>query len=193
MKPIQNYFYALAVVLFTTGAIAQNMTKTDPVIKKEYQGVVFSSDKSLVENLETSDLFSYSNAILSNPNLKELTAEDSYTIFLAPDSFFNKMDKEEREAFLASSNEYVQKQVLNTFIIPGRLDSRSIMYELEKRDGKPLYLKTLNGKNLGVKMKGKNLVLFDSDHQVKIKDSDFYHSKGFFHITDGYFMPESEK
>ena len=193
MKSLQKYFYILAIVLFTTGAIAQNIAKTNPVITKDYQGTTFTSEKSLIENLSDSNLLSYSQVILANPNLKELTAEDSYTIFIAPDAFFNAMDEEERDAFLASSNEYVQKQVFSTFIVPGRLDSRSMMYELKKRDGAPLYLKTLSGKNLGVKMVRKNLVLFDTDHQVKIMESDFYHSKGFFHITDGYFMPESEE
>ena len=103
------------------------------------------------------------------------------------------MDEGERDAFLASSNEYVQKQVFSTFIVPGRIDSRSMMHELKKRDGKALYLRTLSGKNLAIKMDGDDLVLFDTDYKVRILASDFYHSKGFFHIVDGFFMPESEE
>ena len=193
MKSIQKYFYVLAVVFITTGTISQNMVKENPVITKDYQGATFTSEKSLIDNLAESNLLSYSMALFANPNLKELTAEESYTIFVAPDTFFNKMDEEVRDAFLASSNEYVQKQVLSTFIIPGRVDKNTMMHELKKRDGKPLYLKTVSGKNLGVKMVRKNLVLFDTDHQVKITDTDFYHSKGFIHVTDGYFMPQKEK
>lgn len=193
MKSLKKYFYAFAIVLFTTGSFAQNMVKTDPVITKEYEGVTFTSEKSLVENLANSNQLSFTQNILENPNLKELTAAGSYTIFVAPNSFFNKMDEEERDAFLASSNEYVQKQVLNTFIVPGRVDSNTLRHELKKRDGKPLFLKTVSGKNLAVKMKGKNIILFDTNHQVKIIASDFYHSKGFFHIVDGYFLSEAEE
>ncbi len=194
MKSLQKYFYALAVVLITTGTFAQKIEKTDPVITKDYEGTTFTSQKSLIENISASDLLSYSQAIIANPNLEELTAEGSYTMFLAPDAFFNAMDKEERDAFLASSNEYVQKQVFSAFIVPGRVDSRSLMYELKKREGAPLYLKTISGKNLGVKMSRKNMVLFDAEgNQVKIMQPDYYHSKGFFHIVDGYFMPESEE
>lgn len=193
MKSFKKYAYLLVILLYTAGAVAQSVAKTDPIITKDYKGATFSSEKSLVDNLAGSDVLSYTQAILSNPNLAALTDAASYTIFLAPDKFFNAMDEEERDAFLASSNEYVQKEVFSTFIVPGRVDSRSLLHELKKRDGKPLYLKTLSGKNLGVKMVRKNLVLFDTDHQVKIVEPDFYHSKGFLHITEGYFMPEIEK
>jgi len=193
MKTLQNYFFALAIGLFTTGLVAQNSIKKNPVINKKYEETTFSSDKSLVDNLAESDQFSYTQQILENPNLKELTAEGIYTIFIAPDSFFNKMKDEDREAFLASSNEYNQKRVFNAFIVPGRIDSRTLLYEIRKREGQPLYLKTLSGKNLGFKMKRNNMILFDADHQVKIMMPDYYHSKGFFHIVDGYFMPKEEK
>lgn len=193
MKTLQNYLCVLAIALFTSGIVAQNSVTKNPVITKEYQGAVFSSEKSLVENLAVSDQFSYTQQILENPNLKELTASGSYTVFIAPDSFFNKMKEDDRDSFLASSNEYNQKRVFNAFIVPGRIDSRTLLHEIKKREGQPLYLKTLSGKNLGFKMKRNNMILFDADHQVKIMMPDFYHSKGFFHIVDGYFMPEEEE
>ncbi len=193
MKSLQKYFYLVALVLFTAGTTAQTAVKTNPVITKNYQGITFSSEKSLVENLAQADRFSYTEAILTNPSLQELTAEGSYTIFVAPDAFFSAMDEEERDAFLASSNTNVQKQVFDTFIVPGRVDSNTLAHELKKRNGTPLYLKTVSGNNLGVKMVGNDIVLFDTDHQVKIVQPDFYHSKGFFHITEGYFMPVLEE
>ncbi|MFT5077997.1 MAG: putative surface protein with fasciclin (FAS1) repeats [Planctomycetota bacterium] len=193
MKSIQNYLSLLAILLFTSGILAQTVAQTNPIITTEYQGATFTSEKSLVENLEASDLLSYSQLVIANPNLASLTGADSYTIFVAADAFFNAMEEEERDAFLASSNEYLQKQVLSTFIVLGRVDSGSMMHELKKREGQPLFLKTLSGANVGVKIVGEDLVLFDTDHQVRIIASDFYHSKGFFHITDGYFLPEGKE
>lgn len=192
MKLIQKYFIAFTLVLFTVGATSQSLTKANPVVTKDYNGTMFSSEKSLVDNLALSDSFSYTDSLYSKPNLASLTSKASYTVFVAPDSFFDDMKDEDRDAFLAMTNESEQKEVLGMFIVPGRIDKRSMKHEIEKRNGEPLYLKTLSGKNLGVKLVRKNLILFDGESQVKIKESDFYHSKGFFHIVEGYFISEEE-
>ncbi|MFT5678485.1 MAG: hypothetical protein ACI9FY_001027, partial [Patiriisocius sp.] len=58
MKSIQNYLSLLAILLFTSGILAQTVAQTNPIITTEYQGATFTSEKSLVENLEASDLLS---------------------------------------------------------------------------------------------------------------------------------------
>jgi uncharacterized surface protein with fasciclin (FAS1) repeats len=183
----------LAVTLMISSQITAQKYKSTASTKvlKTYQGIEFSSEKTLLENLTEADGFSIYAEILENHAAELFTENFMGTVFVVTDAGFVS-NKEENESFDFSETTY-QKFQLQYFTVPGRLDAYSIKKAIQKGGGSARF-STIEGIDLEIRMSGDILYLYSSEEmKAKIIATDFYHKNGFFHIVDGPLIPEISK
>ncbi len=176
----------LIACAFTFSATAQKYSNATPAnVTKEWKGLSFSSEKSLFQNLDETDVFSKSAPLFKG----DIIADDAMlTAFVMVDSSFSELDEDAEESLFANS----WKKFITYHFIPGRVDSNSIAKAIDNGDG-IAYFNTVLGQRLGVKRENGDIVLFDSDgNTAKVIATDFYHKNGFFHVIDGLLMPSIE-
>lgn len=183
----------LLTLFVTAGLFAQKYTNTEmSEVTKTYQGNEFSSNKTLLENLQEANGFSYFSEILENYSDEIFTDNFMGTVFVISDAGLEKA-KEEKDSFDYHDPAY-QKFQLQFFIIPGRLDAHAINKAVEKGGGSARF-KTVSGTGILIRKSGDELYLYGTDDErSKIIATDFFHRHGFFHIVEGPLVPPiSEK
>lgn len=155
-------------------------------ITSTWKETTFSSKQTLIENLNKSELLTYYTTLFESPSLQRaLKGIEMMTVFVVVNEFFEQMDEEQREAFLSQENSDFHAKAISNLIIPGRLDSRTLLYEIEKRNGQPVTLKTLSGNPVVVYAENETLILKSEDgFNATVLASNFSHANGFFHIID---------
>lgn len=177
--------------LCSTGASAQKyLSKENPEIETTWKDQSFSSEKTLVKNLEkTSGYTTISKALEDRKIVDALQKEEMVTIFVFSDNAFSKLDDSKRKTILGDKNK--MDSVIKYMIVPGRIDKNGLQTAVQKHNGKA-YLKTLNGEELGITERGGTLYLINSKGQTAaITDTNFYHKNGLFHMVDGLVLPAS--
>ena len=177
--------------LFTTATAQKYTSESDAEVKTVWNGVTFSSHKTIAENISGIATFSYLNGILEDEGKVALLAQEEMITFFAPtDAAFNNMNKEQRESLLNSKGE--TNKMVKFFAVPGRLDMASIRTAIRKSDGYAFF-NTLSGKKLGAKLIDGEVFLFDSENNTaKLSATDFYHKNGLFHVVDGLVFWDSK-
>lgn len=80
--------------------------------------------------------------------------------------------------------------VLTYHVVPGKISSMDLMKMIKDNNGKAT-LKTVQGENLYVTMKGKNLVVWDENGgMAMITIADVNQSNGVIHVIDTVLMPK---
>lgn len=186
-----NYKFPLAILfvsIFCSSLMAQKYGSSEGVVVvKEWNGISFSSELTLAENVSLAQNFTKLSTILEKVENKIFTDDFMGTVFLSVDSSYNRMTEEELEALFANSTEL--ERFFKYYIVPGRLDAYSLKKSIEKNGG-VAKLKTLHGENLRVKIENGQLSLFDMQNNVAtIIAADFYHKNGLFHIVEGLVFP----
>lgn len=168
--------------------IAQKYTSTDQVnIVKEYNGIKFSSERTLLENLNESADFETFSSMIEAHGTAIFTNGFMATVFVIEDSSFPDDSEEE----LTSED---QNRILRFHIVPGRLDKHAISKAIEKNGGTASFA-TLSGEKLKAKVENGILKLIDQQgNTATIVATNFYHQHGFFHVINGLLQPtEAEK
>lgn len=181
-----RHIFSIAFLVFSTVSFAQKYKSLDAsTVTKDWQGVTFTSTKSLQENLKQSPSFSFISEILKNETLvSELNKEEMVTVFVANNASFSSLDKEEREALLKDSNRL--NSLVKFHTVPGRLDKYSIEKAISFNGG-IAYFFTLEGAKLSATKVGEVITISDSEgHAATVKATDFYHKNGFFHMVEGF-------
>ncbi|WP_203296497.1 fasciclin domain-containing protein [Luteirhabdus pelagi] len=191
MKYLLLAFLSLACL--QTG-FGQKYTNTNGAeVTTEYKEATFSSKKSLTENLENVQSFSFFMQVLAQPSVTDLLSnEEMVTVFVPTNAAFASFSEEEKEALLKDTQKL--QELVKQHTIPGRVDAYSITYQMEKTGG-AVQLKTLSNETLNVRQDGDNLIISTKDKgSARVLDTDFYHKNGFFHIVDGTLFPsDSDK
>ncbi len=191
---MKTIYTALVIcgLIFSPLAMAQKyVSVSHDTIATSYNGMNFSSEKSLLENLQPYEGFS-TIAEFIEANAVSIFDEDFMgTVFVTTNSSFEaEEDTEEDEVDLNLASN--RQKILKFHIVPGRLDAHGIKKAVEKGGG-TAYFATLQGENLGARLKDGKVVLFDSENNTAtIIGSDLYHKHGFFHIIEGLLLPKIE-
>ncbi|PKA84581.1 putative surface protein with fasciclin (FAS1) repeats [Ulvibacter sp. MAR_2010_11] len=187
MKPILVISLFVSVI-FSSSLCAQKYVSSDDVlVETEWNGVTFSSEKSLFENLALAPGFAETGLLLEDYEQDIFKEGTMFTVFVSVDSSYRALPEETYKALFSEGN--ALEQFFKFYIIPGRLDSYSLKKAIANNSGKA-YLRTLNGENLGIKEVNGQLVLVDSQNNTAtVTASNFYHSNGFFHIVEGLVFP----
>jgi uncharacterized surface protein with fasciclin (FAS1) repeats len=174
---------------------AQKYTNTDQaVVEKKWKEVTFTSEKTFLENIEAVGELSYISDLIKDEDFRtSLESNEMITIFAPLDRSLLNFPEHERDSILNYNNGSVMKSMFKYHIIPGRIDRHSIVKALEVNDGL-VYFATLSGEKIGIKELNGNLVLFDSmNNSAIIRETDFYHSQGLFHLVEGMVFPANEQ
>tara|TARA_B100000795_G_scaffold158062_1_gene118725 strand:- start:25313 stop:25891 length:579 start_codon:yes stop_codon:yes gene_type:complete len=190
-----NFKHLLCILVLGLSTVASAQKyKSAPTstITKDWQEIVFTSGKSLKENLAQSPSFSFMTEILNDEVLaKQLRKQEMVTVFVANDASFLALDKATRDALLADTPRLSQLVKFHT--IPGRVDSDAIEKAISTSGGIAYFI-TLNGKKLAATQKEGVLTLSDDQGNTAIiKDTDFYHKNGFFHMVEGFAFATEKK
>ncbi len=180
---------ALLILLLSAGLHAQKYTNTDmSVVKRSHNGVEFSSEKTLLENLSEAPGYTTYREILEKHADALMPEGFMGTIFVMPDSAFD-FDPEDPEA-PDLSNTGLQKDILQFLIVPGRIDEHGLKKAATKKGG-TAQISTLSGKTLMVRLDGDDILIGNTKGETaRIVGSDLYHKQGFFHIVDAFILPE---
>ncbi|MEH6764990.1 MAG: fasciclin domain-containing protein [Aequorivita antarctica] len=189
----KNTFLLLFMVCLVTTVSAQKYLSTNnDEVSKTLGESTFTSNKTFYENIEDAPDFTILAKILKNdPSRKKLESQEMVTFFAISDEAFLNLSKKGRDSILGNSK--IINSVLKYLAVPGRVDSYTLKSEIAKKGG-TIYLKTLEGENLGVRETNGELQLVDSENRTAtIIAQDFYHKNGYFHIIDGLIFPASEE
>lgn len=184
---------ALVIFIATTTATAQKYESTSvQAATKKYKEVVFSSEKSLAENLSLSEDFSYiANSLNDEQFANELSTSEMITVFVVRDKSFTDMPEETRDSIVG--NKSLMEDMLKLNVIPGRVDSNALLDGIQRNNG-TVYYTTLSNEKIGFRKDNGKVVMFDHNNNTAIvTDTDYLHSKGYFHIVDGLLFPASKK
>jgi len=189
---IKSIFLILFIGFFGTTISAQKYKSTNnSEVSKTLGESNFTSNKTFYENIEEAPDFTVLSKVIKNESLRQkLESPEMVTIFAISDEAFLNLSKKSRDSILG--NPLVINSVIKYLTVPGRIDSHSLKNEISKKGG-TIFLKTLDGQNLGVREVNGQLQLVDSeDRTATIIATDYYHKNGFFHIIDALIFPEPE-
>ncbi|MFT5435845.1 MAG: putative surface protein with fasciclin (FAS1) repeats [Ulvibacter sp.] len=187
----KNLFFIAFCFIITSASAQKYSSGSTSVAKSTWEGISFSSEKTIQENINEAPKLSIVAKVASEDELVAAIAkEEMVTIFVPVDIAFTDLPKKERELLLSNTSRL--SSMMKFLTIPGRVDLNSMITAIEKNDGKA-YFTTLSGETIGVKMLDGRVVLFDSEKNIAtITASNFYHKNGFFHIINGLLYPSAE-
>ena len=185
-----NYNILFFTLLMSTMGFAQKYTKTDSSeIARKWNKTTFYSSKSFAENIAEVPNFTILKKNLElGLSGKAIEDEEMVTIFAMTNNGYEKLEGVKDSIFDIT---VVANRVamIKYHVIPGRVDSHSIKKAVQ-RIGGIAYFSTLQGDKLGVKEENGQLYLVDSlGNTSMILATDFYHKNGFFHIVEGFVLP----
>lgn len=183
-----NFKHTLCIAFLALSAIAsaqkyKSISTTS--VTKDWQGIAFTSDKTLQENLAQSTAFSIMATVLEDDSLSsQLSSQEMVTVFVANDISFKELEEDARKTLLADAQKMAQLVKFHT--IPGRVDKNAIEKAISTSGGRAYFI-TLEGEKLAVTKKAGELTISDSKGNIAvIKETDFYHKNGFFHMVEGF-------
>ena len=162
------------------------------VVEREWKDSHFSSNKTLMENINEMEEVSQILAVFEKGELEALSvSEKNLTIFVPLDIALEKLSRKERKAFLENTSKSELKAMWQEYIVPGRLDEYAIIRNIENQGGKSIFVRTLGKNELEFFLKNKEVHLRDVyGNEAKWVKGDFYHKHGFFHFIDSFLFYE---
>ncbi|MEX0997819.1 MAG: fasciclin domain-containing protein [Flavobacteriaceae bacterium] len=188
-----NRFIVLLFILTVSTTFSQSKYKTTDSreITKKLGEYTTSSKSSLSENLFDIPKFSHTASLYKIINFEELIKnEEMVTVFISDNNAFAHLSEKERKGLLSASNKEQLKEIVSYYIIPGRVDEHSIRKAISDGNGSASF-RTLNGKTIRFLLEDYQIYLYtDNGSKSKLMETNFRHNKGFFHLTDGFAIPQ---
>lgn len=175
----------VAMAMAVTGTVSYAQEKTVMV-----GGAAMYPSKNIVENaMNSKDHTTLVAAVKAAGLVETLSGTGPFTVFAPTNAAFNKLPKGTVDMLLKPENKGKLTAVLTYHVVPGRMDSKMIMEQLNANNGK-IMLKTVNGEELTLMMKGKSLMIMDAKgNMAKVTIKDVYQKNGVIHVIDTVLMP----
>lgn len=153
-------------------------------------GAAMYPSKNIVENaVNSKDHTTLVAAVKAADLVGTLSGSGPFTVFAPTNAAFNKLPKGTVETLVKPENKAKLTSILTYHVVPGTMDSKMIMEKLKANGGK-IMLKTVNGEELTLMMKGKNLMIMDAKGgMAKVTIKDVYQKNGVIHVIDTVLMP----
>jgi uncharacterized surface protein with fasciclin (FAS1) repeats len=185
MKSFLFSYIALFLFIGTT-LHSQNVYVDDSkrVVTKILGTDTIYSNLSLAENLSKIPAFTRQLQVFKITDFdKIIEKEQMVTVFVVKNNAFDFMDKEELKVFLSTSNRSKLAEMQSYYVIPGRVDEHAIKRAVADGGGAASF-RTINNKTIRFLAEGEAIYLYtDSGSKSKLLETNFYHNKGFFHVT----------
>lgn len=181
-------FLSVFLIALTSLSVAQNkyLSTSSTEVTKNLDSQVVSSNLTLTENLSKMESFSNIFKLFEVVDFENHISEyEMVTVFLPNNDAFKNLNEKELKAFLSNTNANTLKELISHYIIPGRVDEHAIYKAIEEGGGQATF-RTINQKSLLFTSTNNTIIIKDAyGVESKLLKSNYRHSKGFFHITDG--------
>jgi uncharacterized surface protein with fasciclin (FAS1) repeats len=178
----------IAIFLFICTSVHSQNTyadDSDRVVTKILGTDTIYSNISLVDNLSKISDFSKQVQMFQLTGFETFTENmQMVTVFVVRNNAFDVMNEKELEQFLSTPNAKNLSALLSSYMIPGRVDEHAIRRAVTDGGGAASF-RTISGKTIRFHNEGDLIYLItDNGSKSKLLETNFYHNKGFFHITD---------
>ena len=185
MKTIKVLGLFILAAFFSSATFAQ-MEKNVMV-----GGAAMFPSKNIVENaVNSKDHTTLVAAVKAAGLVETLEGPGPFTVFAPTNSAFDKLPAGTVETLLKPESKEKLTSVLTYHVLPGKIGSKELMSMVKAGNGKA-NLKTVQGENLYVTMKGKKLMITDENRGVAtVTIADVNQSNGVIHVVDNVLLPK---
>jgi uncharacterized surface protein with fasciclin (FAS1) repeats len=155
-------------------------------------GAAMYPTKNIVENaVNSKDHTTLVAAVKAAGLVPTLESAGPFTVFAPTNEAFDELPKGTVPTLLKPENKAKLTSILTYHVVPGKLSSAELMKMVKMQNGKAT-LKTVQGDNLYVTMKGKNLMITDeSGNTARVTIADVNQSNGVIHVVNKVLLPKS--
>jgi len=155
-------------------------------------GAPMYPSKNIVDNaVNSKDHTTLVAAVKAAGLVSTLESDGPFTVFAPTNEAFDKLPKGTVETLLKPENKAKLTTILTYHVIPGKIDSKTLM-EWIKKNGGSYTAKTVQGGSLKFWMKSNTLWLTDeTGASAKVTIKDVYQKNGVIHVIDKVVMPKS--
>lgn len=153
-------------------------------------GAAMYPTKNIVENaVNSKDHTTLVAAVRAAGLVGTLESAGPFTVFAPTNEAFDALPKGTVESLLKPESKDKLSAVLTYHVVSGKLDSKELM-KMIKAGGGMAKLKTVQGEDLTVMMKGKGIEVKDAGgHIAMVSIKDVYQSNGVIHVINKVLLP----
>jgi uncharacterized surface protein with fasciclin (FAS1) repeats len=146
--------------------------------------------KNIVENaVNSKDHTTLVAAVKAAGLVPTLESAGPFTVFAPTNEAFNALPSGTVSNLLKPENKAKLTSVLTYHVVPGKLSSMDLMKMVKENNGKAT-LKTVEGEDLYITMKGHKLMVSDKNgNTAKITIADVNQSNGVIHVINKVLLP----
>ena len=154
-------------------------------------GAAMYPSKNIVENaVNSKDHTTLVAAVKAAGLVETLESAGPFTVFAPTNEAFDKLPKGTVETLLKPESKAKLTAVLTYHVVPGKLGSKELLAMVKEGHGKAT-LKTVQGENLYVTIKGKKVMITDESGDVAtVTIADVNQSNGVIHVIDTVLLPK---
>ena len=182
MKQVKILGLFILASVFSASTFAQT---------KMVGGAAMYPTKNIVENaVNSKDHTTLVAAVKAAGLVETLESKGPFTVFAPTNEAFNALPAGTVDNLLKPENKQKLISILTYHVVPGKYSSRDLMKMVKEHKGKAT-LKTVEGENLYITMKGKKLMVTDENgHTADITIADVNQSNGVIHVINGVLLPK---
>lgn len=154
-------------------------------------GAAMYPTKNIVENaVNSKDHTTLVAAVKAAGLVPTLESKGPFTVFAPTNEAFDALPAGTVQTLLKPENKAKLTSILTYHVVPGKLSSEDLMKMVKMHNGKAS-LKTVQGDDLYVRMKGKHLMVTDENgNTADITIADVNQSNGVIHVVDKVLLPK---
>ncbi|KAA6436617.1 fasciclin domain-containing protein [Dyadobacter flavalbus] len=153
-------------------------------------GAEMYPSKNIIENaVNSKDHTTLVAAVKAAGLVETLSGTGPFTVFAPVNSAFDALPAGTVDNLLKPENKGMLTSILTYHVIPGKVDSRSVIKMIKDGNGRAM-AKTVQGAELTFSLDGKNVIVTDSKgNKAQVTTADVYQSNGVIHVIDKVLMP----
>jgi uncharacterized surface protein with fasciclin (FAS1) repeats len=154
-------------------------------------GAAMYPTKNIVENaVNSKDHTTLVAAVKAAGLVPTLESKGPFTVFAPTNEAFDALPAGTVQTLLKPENKTKLTSILTYHVVPGKLSSEDLVKMVKMHNGKAT-LKTVEGDNLYVSMKGQNLMISDeSGNTAQVTIADVNQSNGVIHVVNKVLLPK---
>ena len=153
-------------------------------------GAEMYPSKNIIENaVNSKDHTTLVAAVKAAGLVETLSGKGPFTVFAPVNAAFDALPAGTVDKLLMPENKAMLTSVLTYHVLPGKIDSGSLMKMIKKGNGKTM-AKTVQGEQLTFMSDDSGIWVIDSKgNKAKVTIKDVYQSNGVIHVIDKVLMP----
>ena len=180
----------LLIPVMAVAMLAGNATTSYAQKTVMVGGAAMYPTKNILENaVNSKDHTTLVAAVKAAGLVETLESAGPFTVFAPTNEAFNKLPAGTVDNLVKPENKATLTKILTYHVVAGKMDSKALMAKIKAGGGKAT-LTTVQGEELTIMMKGKNIEVKDSKGGVALVTiKDVYQSNGVIHVINKVLMP----